>query len=407
MRRSGEVLSLASFVALGIPDGMLGTVWPEMRHSFGAPIGDLGLILLLSTGGSVSVTFFVGRLLRRLGVAIVLAAGAVSAASAAVGFFVAPLFGVVVAFSVLFGVAAGLTDAGLNTAVGLSGRNRLLNLLHGAYGVGTAIGPVVVTLSVLSGSWRPAYVVLAAVDAVVASWWILLRRRDAALDAAGGSPATPAAPVGAVPDVASGPQGAAARSIPTPAGLRRRTAVAAGIAVFFVYTGLEVAAGQWETTYTKGHLHLSTPAAGIATFGYWAALTAVRLILALLPRPLSGQTVLRWGVTLSLAAAGLIWWDPVAAAAIAGFVMLGGALAGVFPALIGLTPVRLGSDLAATAISWQVGAAAAGGAAISALVGVVVDVAGVASLGPALTVLAVALLVLERLLAAVHPPSQF
>jgi len=51
--------------------------------------------------------------------------------------------------------------------------------------------------------------------------------------------------------------------------------------------------------------------------------------------------------------------------------------------------------------------AAAGGAAISALVGVVVDVAGVASLGPALTVLAVALLVLERLLAAVHPPSQF
>ena len=403
MRRSGEVLSLASFVALGLPDGMLGTAWPEMRHSFSAPIGDLGLILLLSTAGSVSITFLVGRLLRRLGVAALLAVGAVSAASAAVGFSVAPGFGVVLALSVLFGVAAGLMDAGLNTAVGLSGRNRLLNLLHGAYGVGTAVGPVVVTLSVLSGSWRPAYVVLLVVDVVVASCWMVLRRRDPGLGAAGGPPAMPAPPAVPTPDVAAGAGSAAAHSIPSPPGLRRRSAIAAGIATFFVYTGLEVAAGQWETTYAKGQLHLSTSAAGMATFGYWAALTAVRVVLAFLPRPPSGQTVVRWGVTVSLVAAGCIWWEPVAAVAIVGFVVLGGAQAGVFPALIGLTPVRLGSNLAARAISWQVGAAAAGGAAVSALVGLVIGRAGVASLGPAVTVLAVLLVALERILGRVAP----
>src|SRR5205814_1824063 len=60
--RSSDLLSLGSFVILGLPDGMLGTAWPSMRATFGAPVGDLGLILLISTVGSVLVTAVVGPL---------------------------------------------------------------------------------------------------------------------------------------------------------------------------------------------------------------------------------------------------------------------------------------------------------------------------------------------------------
>ena len=67
--------------------------------------------------------------------------------------------------------------------------------------------------------------------------------------------------------------------------------------------------------------------------------------------------------------------------------MLGGALAGVFPALISLTPVRLGEQRAHNVISWQVGAAAAGGAGISAVIGLLIGVTSLAILGPAMTVL--------------------
>ena len=68
-----DVLALGSFVVLGLPDGILGTAWPSMRVTFGAPVGDLGLILLLATAGSVLVTAFVGTLIRRLGVPALLA----------------------------------------------------------------------------------------------------------------------------------------------------------------------------------------------------------------------------------------------------------------------------------------------------------------------------------------------
>ena len=40
--RSFDLLSLGTFVVVGLPDGMLGTAWPPMRHSFGEPVGDLG-----------------------------------------------------------------------------------------------------------------------------------------------------------------------------------------------------------------------------------------------------------------------------------------------------------------------------------------------------------------------------
>ena len=71
--RSSDLLSLGSFVVLGLPDGMLGTAWPSMRATFGAPVSALGLILLIATAGSVLVTAFVGALIRRLGVPALLA----------------------------------------------------------------------------------------------------------------------------------------------------------------------------------------------------------------------------------------------------------------------------------------------------------------------------------------------
>src|SRR5271155_5525473 len=127
----------------------------------------------------------------------------------------------------LSGAAAGMMDAGLNTAIALTGRLRLLNLLHGAYGVGTAIGPLVVTAAILTGSWRPAYLVRTVPALVIAGSWLRQRRRD--------GPVSPPAKKARAADPRPGPQWS-----------RRRygAVVTAGMGVFFLYTGLEVGAGQ-------------------------------------------------------------------------------------------------------------------------------------------------------------------
>ena len=195
--RKFDLLSLGTFVVLGLPDGMLGTAWPAMRHSFGEPVGALGLILLINTIGSVIVAAFVGRMIVRMGTAAVLAVAGLCAALGGFGYAVAPGLWLVLSIGPLMGAAAGMMDGGLNTAVALTGRPRLLNLLHGFYGVGTAIGPLVVTGAIIAGSWRPAYLVLASLDVVTACCWIVYRRgvpAPAARASAGGPGTAPTGP---------------------------------------------------------------------------------------------------------------------------------------------------------------------------------------------------------------------
>jgi hypothetical protein len=86
-----------------------------------------------------------------------------------------------------------------------------------------------------------------------------------------------------------------------------------------------------------------------------------------------------------------------------GFALLGAGLAGVFPALIALTPARVGARRAQHVIAWQVGAAAAGGSAISAVIGLLIGAFGYAVLGPSLTLLALVLIVGNVILGRVAP----
>jgi fucose permease len=390
--RRFDLLSLGTFVIVGLPDGMLGTAWPAMRQSFGVPVGDLGLILLVNTIGSVVVAAFVGRLIQRLGVSVLLAVAASCAALGGIGYAVAPGLWLVLTIGPLLGAAAGMMDGGLNTAIALTGRPRLLNLLHGFYGIGTAIGPLVVTAAILAGSWRPAYLLLVALDLVAAVLWALHHRGAPA-------PAAIRSPAETSTDQRAGV------TDPAAAWSRRRivSVLTFGMIVFFVYTGLEVSAGQWETSYLRGHLGLSASAAGLAAFGYWGALTAMRIGLALPAKPVPPRLVIGGGMTVSVAATALIWWQPSTAVVVTAFVILGAALAGIFPALIAATPQRIGEERARHAIAWQVGAAAAGGSGLSALIGLLIDRTSLAILGPAILILAVLLVLANAALARLAP----
>lgn len=392
MDRRFDLLSLGTFIIVGLPDGTLGTAWPAMRQSFGVPVGDLGLILLVNTLGSVLIAAFVGRLIQRLGISALLAVAGSCAALGGIGYAAAPGLWLILAIGPLFGAAAGMMDGGLNTAIALTGRPRLLNLLHGFYGIGTALGPLLVTAAILAGSWRPAYLVLVALDLIAAILWARHHRRIL--------------PPGTL--LAHSSEGTSRDPVvtdPAAAWSRQRTVavLALGLVVFFVYTGLEVSAGQWETSYLRGHLNMSASSAGLAAFGYWGALTAVRIGLALPARPVPVRHVIGWGMAASTGAAALIWWQPSTAVVVAGFVILGAALAGMFPALIAITPQRIGERRAQHAIAWQVGAAAAGGSGISALLGLLIDTTSLAILGPAILVLALLLVLANAALARLAP----
>lgn len=410
--RAFDALALYSFVVLGLPDGALGTAWPVLRKGFGAPLDALGVVLLVGTAGSVASSSVSGLAFARLGRRwTIMLAGAAGAAGALAG-VVAPSFGVFVLAGALLGLSAGLLDSAVNTSVALSGRNRLLNMVHGAYGVGTTVAPLVVTAAVLLGSWRASYGAVFLAEAALVTAWGLSgpqagpklastarardkgaprSRRDRLLAAREGAGAPPPGP----------PRDA--HALKTERARPARALIGLSLVVFLVYTGLEVSAGYWSPSFDRAVLHMGAGATGVVTFGYWGALTVARFALAVPKRPVAATLVVRWGCLGALGGAVLLWWRPVAVLAPVGLVVIGAALAGVFPALVALTPARVGEGLAHHVIGWQIGAAGLGGSAVSALFGLVFQHMGLVELGPALFAVASLLVAASFTLERVAP----
>jgi fucose permease len=365
--------SLYAFVVLGLPGGMLGVAWPTLRHDFGQPLAGLGELLLASVAGYLTVAGGTGWALRRFGTATVLAASAVTGAAATAVFLISPWWPLLVAVSVLLGASGGGLDAALNTAIALAGHTRLMNMIHAAYGVGAALGPLAVTASLAAtSSWRPAYGLLLALDICLIGVWVALRHAFAAV------------PERATPPPAGPRPGAATRAQARYGALM----IGLSLSLFCSYAGAELAVGAWAASFLRGPGKLPATLAGLAVFGYWAGLTAGRAGAAGLGARLSPENAARAGTLGTLAGALGIWANTSPGLTVAAFVVMGAGLGPVFPALVNLTPARVGQARAVSVVGWELAAAGGGGAGLSALAGVVLQFAGLLTLGPMLVALA-------------------
>lgn len=166
------------------------------------------------------------------------------------------------------------------------------------------------------------------------------------------------------------------------------------MAAFFVYTGLEIATGQWAFSLLTEQRGATTAAAGVWVAGYWGALTVGRLLLAVGADRLSPAPLLTRASTAAVVGTAVLWLDPGGLGA-AALPLIGLSLAPVFPTLVSLTPARFGTERAAHAIGHQLAAAGVGAAVLPGVVALAIGAGGLGTLGPTLLALALVLLVLR------------
>ena len=134
------ILSFVGFIALGLPDAVIGVAWPALRTHFSLHQDALGPLFITATVGSVIASTATGSILSRIGIGDLLAISCALTGVALLGYTFAPSWLVLVAFGLLTGFGAGSIDAAINTHAAVSYSARLVNVLHAFYGVGAAAG---------------------------------------------------------------------------------------------------------------------------------------------------------------------------------------------------------------------------------------------------------------------------
>ncbi len=387
-----HIVAYLSFIVLGLPDGMLGVAWPSMSGEFARPLGALGILLFGFTVGYLATTAAAGILIQRLGYYRHLLFAAVLMTAGGAGIALSPVWIAVVAAAGVLGAGAGMLDGGLNAYAAQRFRARDLNWLHAAYGVGATTGPLLMTPIIAADtSWRLGYVIFGLFAAASVVAFRLSRDRWQVPAADGGPTGAHAAPGSAAPTAAAGAPAAAEGG--------GWSVLLGSLVVFFLYTGLEVVAGQWSyTLFTVGR-GVDAGRAGPWISVYWGSLTVGRVAFGWIAERIPAETLLRATSVLAILGVTLLWIGRPPVLGAVGLGVLGFCLAPMFPLLIGETPRRVGAARSDHMVGLQIASSNIGAVSLVGLVGLLVEVLGLEIIGPALFVNALLFLVANEFVA--------
>lgn len=434
------VLACLAYLSMALPDSMLGVAWPWMRLDLHEPVAALGIMLSFGLTASVLASMLTGRLLDRAGVGRLLAAGSVLCTAAIAVTGLARSLWMIVAAGVLIGLGSGGLDTALNAHAARRFGARDITWMHASYGLGAALGPLVITAVLASGAgWRWAYAVIGLAQAALAITFTTTHRRWTTPPPS--SPTSPAvaptrpstshhAPGAPRDDGPGGPRdggsGGPRDGSPGPVAVavdavveappigRRVWAVLLGVLVFAVNTGIESGLGLWGYVFLTSGRGVPAALAGVAVSGYWATMFVGRVVLGPVAQRVGARRVLT-GAVAGVAVGAAVLALPLPAAsggghgmgasgivAIGGMALVGLATAPVFPLLTLTTADRVGAAGASTTVGAQVAASSLGGAGLPALMGVFIGWYGGGVLGRCLLVLAVLLVPLFLALRGRH-----
>ncbi len=373
-------LAMAAYIGLGLTEGMVGVVWPRLSAEFTMSAQGQSYLTASFAIGFIAASLPHGRILRRFTPSDVLVAAAVFGFLGAVAIAVAQGAAWIVAGSFLLGLSGGSLDAALSSHASVHYPHQRVLLMHGGFGIGATLGPGFLTaMFAADHSWRVAYIVVAALQLGLLSAWVIDRQRWPSR-----SPSRSTRGASGPAPVPADPGASRARRV--------QLVVVLGIVAFFVYTGTELAVGNWANTLLL-YRGLDPQWAGLASTGYFGALMVGRFALSAIAarfHPVAIVTVATVSALSFAVAFGLIGATAPAVGAVALF-GIGFSLAGVFPSLVALTPSRVGVRRAPAVMGGQLAAASLGAAVMPGLVGWLVDHQSAAVIGPGTAVFALSL----------------
>lgn len=371
-----------AFISLGLPDSLLGSIWPIAHRELGVPLAWSGPIFMIISLGTVVSSLLSDRLTRRLGAGLVTVLSVALTALALFGFGISTSYWMLCLWAVPYGLGAGSIDTALNNYVALHFRSRHMSWLHCMWGIGASTGPYIMNMILTQGgTWHQGYQTISLIQliltAVVMLSLPLWKKQRLVSDA----------------NTTNSPSHAL--SLREIFALRGAKEV---MITFFAYCALEQTAGLWASSYLSNFRGIDpVTAAGYASL-FYLGITGGRAISGFITFLLNDSQMIRLGQGIAALGLLLLLFAPIDALSLAGLVIIGLGCAPIYPSIIHSTPAHFGTDKSQAVIGVQMASAYLGNVFMPPLFGLIARYTSIA-LYPVYLILLLILMIImhERL----------
>lgn len=339
------------FISLGLPDSLLGSGWPAIHTELNLPVSYMGLVSMTISCGTVISSLFSDKLTKKIGTRAVVCISIFLTVAALFGFSYSTRFGMLIVFSVPYGLGAGAIDAALNNYVALHFKAKHMSWLHCFWGIGTIVSPFIMGYAVTNATWHDGYRIVGFIQlgiAILMLFSLPLWKRNQ-----------------------NTKEEQRQKSIGLIGALKIK-GVPFLLIGFFAYCALEATAMYWASTYFVEVKKISTEEAANLASLFYIGLTVGRFISGFITEKLGDRKMIIIG-TCILTCGILILLLPVNSYvfAIAAFIVIGLGCAPIYPCIIHSTPNHFGKENSGAIIGIQMASAYIGTTAIPPLFGLI------------------------------------
>ena len=334
------IVIYVAFVALGLPDTILGAAWPLMRLDLAAPLSAAGILSIIVSIGTIIASLITPRLNRFFGTGKLVAYSIALTAFASVGYGFANSFTFLCLCAIPMGIGGGAVDVAMNNFAAIYLESKHTNWLHASWGIGATLGPAFLSLSIFAGKdWRGAYEIVAILLAIIFVMTLVslpLWKKTEAGNSIQGNPSTES------------------RNDSTPR-LRevlRIPGMKLSFMSFFFYSALEISTSLWCGTYLVA-CGFKPEIGAICVSMLFASVMIGRVISGFFAIKFTDHRLIYAGIFIVIAGCFVLsmplplWVMPIC------ICLLGLGCAPVYPSLIHATPARFGEAISSQAISIQ------------------------------------------------------
>ena len=276
-----------SFIALGLPDALLGSAWNLVREDLNVSLGTLGIMTVIVYIMSIISTYNAPRLLRLFQTKWVTFISITFTGTALIVMSQVNAFYQMLFFAIPLGIGAGAIDVSLNHYLAKNYKASHMNYLHSFYGIGVTLGPSIMASTLQNNSWRIGYIIVGTILVVIAFIVLLsfkLWRKE------------------------TNEEKTHHEHINLKDALKIKKVINSLI-IFLLYVHVESLLGAWIASYAYLEKHVTYAVAALFTTTYYLGLTLGRLISGLIANKVSSKTLIIVGIIIMYISALLLLFN--------------------------------------------------------------------------------------------------